>query len=128
VAVTSKFSLPASPLFVFDQFDRLSDEQIQDVYEALHCDDISAAGVLLAPFNFLVRLERPALQSLKADLAAHFGVQEVCDDEAVAFLHNQLLAQRDRRIEARGFRRGILMGLGAGAAILAGFIGSASNR
>jgi hypothetical protein len=50
---------------------------------------------------------------LKERLAAHFCVQEVGDDEVIPLLHNQLLAQRDRRSEARGFRRGMLIGLGA---------------
>jgi hypothetical protein len=116
--------VPPSPLFVFDGFDRLSDGQIKDVCEgALHLDQMRAAGLLLAPFDFLARLERPALHFLKERLAAHVRVQEVGDDEAIAFLHNQLLAQRDRRIEARGFRHGILIGLAASGIVLAASIG-----
>jgi hypothetical protein len=105
---------PASPLFVFEDIDQLSDRQIKEVYEGtLQADQIRAAGVLLAPPDFLARLERTALHFLKERLAAHYRVEEVGDDEAIPFLHNQLLAQRDRRAEARGFRHGILIGLTA---------------
>jgi hypothetical protein len=53
------------------------------------------------------------LHFLKEHLVAHYRVEDVGDDEAIPFLHNQLLAQRDRRAEARGFRHGILIGLTA---------------
>jgi hypothetical protein len=111
-----KYSLTTSSLFVFDGFDRLSDRQIEDVYESmLHGDQMDAAGVLLARPDLLDRLEGPALRFLKEGLAAHFRVQEVGDDEVIPFLHNQLLAQGDRRSEARGFRRGILISLSLAA-------------
>jgi hypothetical protein len=61
---------------------------------------------------------------LKERLAAHFRVQEVGDDEAITFLHNQLLAQRDRGSEARGFRRGILIGLAGCGVVLAASTGA----
>jgi hypothetical protein len=73
--------------------------------------------------DFVARLERPALRFLKEHLDADFCVQEVGDDEAITFLHNQLLVQRDRQIEARGFRRGILIGLAASGVVLAAGIG-----
>jgi hypothetical protein len=76
---------------------------------------------LLTPGDFLARLERSALHFLKEHLAAYFRVQEVCDDEAISFLYNQLLTQRDHRVETRGFRRRILIGLaGSGFALAAG--------
>jgi hypothetical protein len=59
----------------------------------------------------------------KERLAAHVHDQEVGDDEAIAFLHNQLLAQRDRRIEAPAFRHGILIGVAASGIVLAVSIG-----
>jgi hypothetical protein len=115
--------VPASPLFVFDDIDQLSDRQIKEVYEGtLHADQIRAAGVLLAPPDFLGRLERPALDFLKERLVAHFRVEEVGDDEGISLLHNQLLGQRDRRAEARGFRHGILIGLAASAVTMAASI------
>jgi hypothetical protein len=122
--VTPEFSVAASPLFVFDDFDQLSDKQIEEVYTGtLYRGQIPAAGILFASLDFLARLERPALHFLKEHLAAHFRVQEVGDDEAISFLHSQLLAQRDRRIEARGFRHGILIGLAASGVVLAASIG-----
>jgi hypothetical protein len=116
--------MAVSPIFVFEDFDRLSDKQIEEVYKGtLHFGQIPAAGILLASLDFLARQERPALRFLKDQLAAHFRVQEVGDDEAITFLHNQLFEQRDRRIETRGFRRGILIGLAASGVILAASIG-----
>ena len=112
--VTPECSTAASPLFLFVDFDQLSDRQIEEVCEGtLGGDQHRASGVLLAPLDFAARLERSTLRFLKERLAAHFCIQEVGDDEVIPFLHNQLLAQRDRRSEARGFRRGILIGLGA---------------
>jgi hypothetical protein len=120
--VTTEFSASAFPLVVFDDFDRLSDKQIEEVYkDPLHRDHTQAAGILLTSVNFLARLEQPALHFLKKHVAAYFPVQEVGDDEAISFLYNRLLTQRDRRKETRGFRPGILIGLaGSGFALAAG--------
>jgi len=112
------------PLILFDALDRLSDNQIEEVCKAtLHIGQIPVAGVLLASVDFSLRLERSALHFLKEQLNAHLYVQDVGDDEAISFLHNQLLVQRDRQIEARSFRRGILMGLAASGVVLAAGIG-----
>ena len=117
-------SASTSPLFIFEGFDRLSDGQIVDVYEGTQRRDrIPRAAVLLAPVDFHARLERPALQCLKQCIAAQFRFEEVGDDEAIAVLHEQLLAQRDRRVEARGFRRGILIGSAAGGVAIVASIG-----
>jgi hypothetical protein len=115
---------PASPLFIFDDFDRLSDSQIVDVYEdTQRRDQLQRAAILLAPLDFPARLERPALRFLKKGIAAQFRFDEVGDDEAIANLHDQLLAQRDRRVQARGFRRGILVGAAAGGVAIGASIG-----
>jgi len=117
-------SAPVSPLFVFADFDRLSDSQIEDIFEGgPRGEQIQQAAVLLAPLDFLARLERPAMHFLKEHIAAQFRFQQVGDDEAIASLHNQLLAQRDRRTEARSFRRGILIGLAAGGIAIGASIG-----
>jgi hypothetical protein len=117
----------ATPLFVFDDFDQLSDRQIDDVCEVtLHCEQMRPAGVLPAPVHFLARLERPALHFLRERIAAQFRFEEVGADEAIAVLHNRLLfqrEQRDRRVEARAFRHGILVGLAAGGVVIAASIG-----
>jgi hypothetical protein len=111
---TPEWPVTAAPLFLLIDFDQLSDRQIAEVCGgSLDGEQPPAAGVLLAPLDFVARLDRPALRFLKERLAAHFCVQEVGDDEVVSFLHNQLLTQRDRRSEARGFRRGILTSLAA---------------
>jgi hypothetical protein len=124
-AVEPECPVSASPLFLFDDFDQLSDRQIEEVCEGtLHANQMRAAGVLLAPPDFLARLERPALRFLKERLAAHLRVQEVGDDETITFLHNQLLVQQDRRAEARGFRRGILLGLAGCGVVLVASIGA----
>lgn len=123
-AVEPGCSVPASPLFVFDDLDRLSDRQIADVYEGTQRrNQLQPAAVLLAPLDFHARLERPTLQFLKQRIATQLRFQEVGDEEAIAVLHDQLLAQRDRRVEARGFRRGILIGSAAGGVALAASIG-----
>jgi hypothetical protein len=115
----------SAPLFLFIDFDQLSDRQIAEVCRGVsEGEELPAPGVLLAPLDFVARLERPALRFLKQRLAAHFCVQEVGDDEVIPFLHNQLLTQRDRRSEARGFRRGILTGLAA-CGVVAAAIGGA---
>jgi hypothetical protein len=110
----SNCSTNPSPLFLFIDFDLLSDRQIEEVGEnTVGGHQPRASGVLLAPPDFAARLEQPPLRILKERLAAHFCVQAVGDDEVIPLLHNQLLAQRDRRSETRGFRRGILVGLSA---------------
>src|SRR5215469_14350691 len=120
-AETSEFSV--SPLFVLDDFDQLSDKQITEIYEGLPQGSRTlAAVILIASLDFCLRLEQPALHFLKEHLNAHFRVQEVGDDEAITFLHNQLLLHRDRQIEVRGFRRGIAIGLGASGVLLAACI------
>jgi hypothetical protein len=113
-------SAHASSVFIFYEVDQLSDAQIKSVFET-H-DQNQRAAVLLALTDFLDRLERPALRFLNDRMTAQIRFQEIGDDEAIAFLHNQLLSQADRRVEARGFRRGILAGLAAGGAALAAVI------
>jgi len=109
-------SAHASPIFIFDDFDQLSDKQIKNIVE--NHDQNQQAAILLAPADFLDRLERLALRFLNDRIAAQFRFQGIGDDEAIAFLHNQLLSQADRRVEARGFYRGILAGLAVGGAAL----------
>jgi hypothetical protein len=114
---------PVLPLFVLADFDRLSDRQIEDLLGGMpRRDPLQSAAVLLASLDFQARLERPGLQFLKHCIAQlHF--QEVGDDEAITVLHGQLLAQRDRRVEARGFRRGILIGSAVGGVAIIASIG-----
>jgi hypothetical protein len=55
-------------------------------------------------------------------------VQEVGDDEAISFLHDQILVQRRRHIEAHGYRRGILAGVAVSGVVLAAVGGLFNNR
>jgi hypothetical protein len=115
----------SSSLFLFIDFDQLSDRQIEEICEtAMDEERHVASAVLLASLDFVLRLQQPALRCLKDRVTAHFCVQEVSDDEVFPFLHDQLLAQRDRRSEARGFRRGIVIGLVACAAVTAAAAGA----
>jgi hypothetical protein len=111
---------PTPPLLVLDLFDRLSDRQIEEIFckPELERDQLRPA-ILLCSSEFSDRLEFPALRPLKESICARLHFGEVGSDETVAFLHNRLLAQRDRRVEARGFRRGILIGLVASGITIA---------
>ena len=105
---------PASPLFVFDDLDRLSDGQIKNIYDAMVLGDgVSAAAVLLARAGFLARLEEPALRLFKEGLAAHFRLQDVGPDEDIVLLRHHL-AQRHCRSKARGRPTGMLGGVAFG--------------
>ena len=56
----------ASPVFLFIDFDQLSDRQIEEVCEGtLGGDQLRASGVLLTSLDFAARLEQPALRFLK---------------------------------------------------------------
>ena len=109
----------APPLVVFGDFDRLSDEQIGEICGGISCREDNGAAVFLTPSGFLSRLQRPRLQFLKERISAQFRFGELGDDKAIAFLYHQLLAERDHRVAARGFRRGMLISLGAGGIAIA---------
>jgi hypothetical protein len=75
-----------SSLFLFIDFDQLSDGQIEEVCETtMDGERHVATAVLLASLDFVVRLEQPALRCLKDRVTAHFRVQEVSDDELSLF-------------------------------------------
>jgi hypothetical protein len=98
---------PAAPLFIFDDFDQLSDPQIEEICGAAHDGERPvAAGVLLAGPGFLSRLEGPALQFLRGSLAGGFRFQEVGHDESLDFLRHQV-ANRHRSAELRRAPRGM---------------------
>jgi hypothetical protein len=81
----------ASPLVIFDNVDRLSDEQIEEVFKQI-CDHRIGAAVVLARPDFLARLERPALRFWLAKrlLVARLRVRELGSDEVPAFIRHQL--------------------------------------
>jgi hypothetical protein len=109
----SETSEPAPPLFVFDDVDKLSEQQIREIFELTqHAGPKGAAAVLLARLGFLARLEEPSLRFLKEGLAARLGFQEVGQDEGIDFLRHQLAA-RHHRNEPRGIPPGVFRGLAA---------------
>ena len=120
----SQTSEPCQPLFVFADADQLSDRQIKEILEdAPYSGQKGAAVLLLAPSGFLNRLEEPSLHFLKNRLTAHFGFQEVGQDEGIDFLRHQLAA-RHARGAARGIPSGVFRGLTASGALLVIGIGT----
>jgi hypothetical protein len=106
------------PLFVFNDTDRLSEQQIREIFEVIqHGARKSSAGVLLAHSGFLERLREPSLQFLRDGLAAQFEFQEVGQDEGIEFLRHQL-ATRHRRSESSGVPSGVFRGLAASGLLL----------
>jgi hypothetical protein len=114
-----------SPIFVLENFGRLSDEQIEDLCKGTpHSEPIKSPAVLLAQTDFLPRLEHPALHFLRDQIAARLQFQEVGDDETIAVVHSRLLSLQTRRIVARDFRYGVAVGVVASAAVLAISLGA----
>src|SRR6266478_8849950 len=60
---------PAPPLFVFDDADQLSEQQIKEICAVIPHGARKSAGVLLARPGFVARLQEPSLQFLKEALA-----------------------------------------------------------
>jgi hypothetical protein len=122
------------PLFVFDEVDQLSDQQIVQICEAIpRTADGSAAAVLLARAGFSARLEAPSLQSVKEALTAQFRLDEIGEDESIDFLRHHLQA-RHRGDERRGippaiFRAmaavGVVVAIGVGAMLAMHYIDTA---
>lgn len=115
---------PLVPLFVFDEVDRLSDEQLIEICEAVpQKGGENAAAVLLARPGFLSRLEQPQLQRVKNALAARFRSDEIGEDESIDFLRHQLQTRR-RNDEERGIRPVIFRASAAFAAVVAVGVGA----
>ena len=81
------------PLLVLDNADRLSYEQIEQIYDALQGS--GAVAVLLTNAEFLSRLERPALRFLREALAAQIPFQQLGREEVGAFILHQLRSPGD---------------------------------
>jgi hypothetical protein len=86
VTAISETSEPAPPLFVFDEVDQLSEQQIREILAVTQQGDRKgAAAVLLARPGFLIRLEEPSLRFLKDGLAAHLGFRRSVRTKASSF-------------------------------------------
>jgi hypothetical protein len=81
----------SAPLIILDNGDRLSDEQIEEVFKQTYDQRIGAA-LVLASSEFLARLERPVLRFWLAKrlLVARLRFQELGPDEVPAFIRRQL--------------------------------------
>ena len=115
-----------APLFVFDEAERLSDQQLGEICATIQRGARqNAAGVLLARRGFLARLEQPPLQFLKEPVALQLRFDEIGDDEGIDFLRHQL-AVRHSQVETRRGRPiffrslavlGVLAAIGVGASL-----------
>jgi hypothetical protein len=94
-AAGGEFGVPA--LIVFDDTDRFSDEEIEEIFK--HVDQRArvgdhriAAAVFLVRPEFLTRLERPVLRFWLAKrlFVARLRFHELGADEIPAFIHHQL--------------------------------------
>ena len=84
------------PLFIFDDADRLSDRQIENIHECLQPRDrITAFGVLLGRPVLLTRLERSNPRLMKQGQTAHLKLQELGREEVETFIRRQLREKRE---------------------------------
>lgn len=109
---------PASPIFVFGEVHRLSQQQLRTIYGAItHPNWMGAVAVLLAPSDFLSRLEEPGLDFLKEHLFAQFLFQEIGQHKDDKFLRHRLEKKRFRHRMACAAQSRLIWGL-AGCAVL----------
>ena len=109
---------PASPLFVFGEVHRLSHQQLRTIYGAItHPNWMGAVAVLLAPSDFLSRLEAPGLDFLKEHLIAQFLFQKIGQHKDDKFLRHRLETKRLRHRAACAAQSRLIWGL-AGCAVL----------
>jgi hypothetical protein len=88
------FSALSSPIYLFADADRLSDDQIEEFFEAgqatLQEPHGFEAGVLLAHSDFVTRAESVEPHFSDEGLAGHLRVQQLERDEVEAFIRRQL--------------------------------------
>jgi hypothetical protein len=85
------------PLYVLEEADHLSDEQLQEFFAAwLFGEPTIGTAVLTVSPTFLARLERPALSFLIEGLAARMLFQHLGPDEIATFVRQQ---QREDMVE-----------------------------
>jgi hypothetical protein len=115
IGATPDTTDPPSPLFLFDEADRLSDPQLEEVRAVIQQQARpNPVGVLLASQAFLARLDQPPLRNLNEAVGARLRFNEISEDEGIDYLRHRLEMRRNRD-EPRRHRtsyRG-LVGLGA---------------
>ncbi|MBV8089649.1 MAG: hypothetical protein JO139_08745, partial [Alphaproteobacteria bacterium] len=96
-AARTRNAAPGSPIYLFDDADRLSEAQVKDLLEMAQGDPAEVtrlqAGVFLASRAFLDRF-KSSPDILKDGFAAHLGVQHLERDEVEVFIRRQLPAER----------------------------------
>ena len=116
-----------APLFVFDDAERLSDQQLGELCATIQRGGRkNAAGVLLARRGFLARFQEQPLQFLREAVALQLRFDEIGDDEGIDFLRHQLAVRHSEDETRRGrpifFRSlavlGVLAAVGVGAAVV----------
>jgi hypothetical protein len=116
--------VPASALLVFDDLDRLSEQQIKEIREAMLSESYeSSAAVLVAHRGCLAPLEMRALCFLEEGLGVHFRLQEVGPEESIAYLRHRLARIQQHRRALR-LPRGVFGGLLASGFIITASIGA----
>jgi hypothetical protein len=120
-AVPASSAAMAPPLFVFDNVDQLSGEQITKVCEFIQQGVRKEVGVFLACPSFVARLEEPTLQFLKQTIAGQFCFWDIGEEERIEFLRYRLTRGR-RSCKARGHPRGIFRPFAALSIIAAAII------
>ena len=121
-----------APLFVFDEAERLSDQQLGEICATIRRGARqTAAGVLLARRGFLARLHEPPLQFLREAVALQLRFDEIGDDEGIDFLRHQLAVRHSQDETRRGrpifFRSlavlGVVAAIGLGASLALHYVG-----
>ncbi len=120
-----------APLFVFDEAELLSDQQLGEICATIRRGaKQNAAGVLLARRGFLARLEQPPLQALREPLVLQLAFDEIGEDEGIDFLRHQLAVRHSEDDTRRGrpifFRSlavlAVLAAIGVGASLALHYI------
>ena len=95
---------PPSPLFLFDDVDRLSDRQLEEVRAAIQQQTHPRpVGVLLASQAFLARLDgSSSLRALNNAVGARLRSDEISEDEGIDYLRHRLEMRRNRDEPRRG--------------------------
>jgi hypothetical protein len=121
-----------APLFVFDEAERLSGQQLGEICATIKRGARqTAAGVLLARRGFLARLDEPPLPFLREAVALQLRFDEIGDDEGIDFLRHQLAVRHSQDETRRGrpifFRSltvvGVVAAIGVGASLALHYVG-----
>jgi hypothetical protein len=95
-ADTAEMASGRSPLFIFDDAEKLSDEQLENIYECLRPGHrVTGSGVLLARPAFLTRVERSCPYLLNQGQTPRLWFHELGREEIGPFIRRQLRRERE---------------------------------